>query len=241
MRIVIFGESGMVGQGALRERLRDPEVEQVVSIVRAPSGATHQKLREIGHKNFLDFTPVENELAGLNACLYCLGVTSTGTTEETYTRITYEFTIAAATTLLKLNPGMSFVFVSGAGADSTERGSTMWARVKGRAENALLAMPFRAVYVFRPANDSAARWHQLQNGKLSRHLWFGRASTERRQARLAEIYFQHGGIGQSAARCGQRWHRKASDRSQRDSKTLRIIVEDNGKSSLIQSTNCNYP
>src|SRR6266403_4915388 len=151
MRIVIFGASGMVGQGALREGLRDPEVEQVVSIVRAPTGTTHEKLREIVHKNFLDFTPIENQLTGLNACLYCLGVTSTGTTEENYTRITYEFTVAAATTLLKLNPGMSFVFVSGAGADSTERGSTMWARVKGQTENTLLAMPFRSIYVFRPA------------------------------------------------------------------------------------------
>ena len=151
MRIVIFGASGMVGQGALREGLRDPEVEQVVSIVRAPTGTTHEKLREIVHKNFLDFTPIENQLTGLNACLYCLGVTSTGTKEEDYTRITYEFTIAAATTLLKLNPGMSFVFVSGAGADSTEHGGTMWARVKGKTENALLSMPFRSIYVFRPA------------------------------------------------------------------------------------------
>jgi uncharacterized protein YbjT (DUF2867 family) len=151
MRIVIFGGSGMVGQGALRECLRDPEVEQVVSVVRAPTGTMHQKLREIVHRDFLDFTPIENELTGLNACLYCLGATSTGTAEPDYTRITYEFTVSAATTLLKLNPGISFVFVSGAGADSTERGSTMWARVKGRAENALLAMPFRAVYVFRPA------------------------------------------------------------------------------------------
>ncbi len=103
----------MVGQGALRECLRDPEVEQVVCIVRSPTGTTHEKLREIVHKNFLDFTPVENQLTGLNACLYCLGVTSTGTTEENYRRVTYEFTIAAATTLLKLNPGLSFVFVSG--------------------------------------------------------------------------------------------------------------------------------
>jgi uncharacterized protein YbjT (DUF2867 family) len=151
MRIVIFGASGMVGQGALRECLRDPEAEQVVSIVRAPTGTTHEKLREIAHKNFLDFTPIENQLTGLNACLYCLGVTSTGTKEEDYTRITYEFTIAAATTLLKLNPGMSFVFVSGAGADSTEHGGTMWARVKRKTEKALLAMPFRSIYVFRPA------------------------------------------------------------------------------------------
>ncbi len=141
----------MVGQGALRECLRDPEVEQVVSIVRSPTGTTHEKLREIVLKNFLDFTPVENQLTGLNACLYCLGITSTGTTEENYGRVTYEFTIAAATTLLKLNPGMSFVFVSGTGADSTESGGTMWARVKGKTENALLAMPFRSIHVFRPA------------------------------------------------------------------------------------------
>jgi len=141
----------MVGQGALRECLRDPEVEQVVSIIRAPTGTSHEKVHEIVHKKFLDFTPIENQLTGLNACLYCLGVTSTGTTEENYTRITYEFTIAAATTLLKMNPGISFVFVSGRGADSSERGSTMWARVKGKTENALLAMPLRAVYVFRPA------------------------------------------------------------------------------------------
>jgi uncharacterized protein YbjT (DUF2867 family) len=151
MRVVIFGTSGMVGQGALRECLRDPEVQQVVSVVRAPTGTTHEKLREIVHKDFLDFTPIENELIGLNACLYCLGVTSTGTKEEDYTRITYEFTVAAARTLLKLNPGISLVFVSATGADSTERGSTMWARVKGKTENTLLAMPFGSVYVFRPA------------------------------------------------------------------------------------------
>jgi uncharacterized protein YbjT (DUF2867 family) len=151
MRVVIFGTSGMVGQGALRECLRDPEVQQVVSVVRAPTGATHEKLREIVHKDFLDFALIENELIGLNACLYCLGVTSTGTKEEDYARITYEFTVAAARTLLKLNPGISFVFVSATGADSTERGSTMWARVKGKTENTLLAMPFGSVYVFRPA------------------------------------------------------------------------------------------
>jgi putative NADH-flavin reductase len=128
MRIVIFGASGMVGQGALRECLRDPEVEQVISLVRAPTGTACKKLREIVHKNFLDFTSIEHELTGLDACLYCLGVTSTGTTEENYTRITYEFTIAAATTVLKVNPGMSFVLVSGRGADGTERGSTMCPR-----------------------------------------------------------------------------------------------------------------
>jgi uncharacterized protein YbjT (DUF2867 family) len=151
MRVIISGATGMVGQGALQECLRDPEVESVVSVVRAPSGRQHEKLREIVHKNFLDFSPIEKDLTGLDSCLYCLGATSTGMTEEAYSRVTYEFTIAAAKTLLRLNPGMTFVFVSGAGADSTGKGKVMWARVKGRTENALLAMPFRSVYVFRPA------------------------------------------------------------------------------------------
>jgi hypothetical protein len=114
-------------------------------LVRALTGTTHEKLREIVHNNFLNFAPIENELSGRSACLYCLGVKSTGTSEENYTRITYEFTIAAATTLLKLNPGMSFVLVSGTAADSTEHGSTMWARVKGKTENTLLAMRFGSI------------------------------------------------------------------------------------------------
>jgi uncharacterized protein YbjT (DUF2867 family) len=141
----------MVGQGALQECLRDPDVERVVSVVRAQRGKRNAKLREIVHKDFLDFRPIESEFTGLDACLCCLGVTSTGTTGADYSRVTYEFTVTAAKTLLRLNPGMTFVFVSGAGADSTERGKVMWARVKGKAENAVLAMPFRAVYVFRSA------------------------------------------------------------------------------------------
>jgi uncharacterized protein YbjT (DUF2867 family) len=200
MRIVIFSSSGMVGQGALRECLGDREVGQVVSVVRAPSGNAHEKLHEIVHNNFLDFTPIENELAGLDGCLYCLGVTATGTSEESYARITCEFTIAAATTLLKLNPGMSFVFVSGTGADSTESGSTMWARVKGKTENALLAMPFRSIHVFRPAMIQPLKWHQVQNSELSHHIWFGGAIPERRQALLAELYFDYARTGQSTAR-----------------------------------------
>jgi len=150
MKVVIFGASGMVGQGALQECLRDPDVQRVVSVVRAATAKHHEKLREIEHQNFLDFTAIESELTGLDACLFCLGVSSAGISEDVYTRITYGFTIAAAETLLKLNPGMSFIHVSGAGADSTERGRVMWARVKGKTENALLAMPFRSAYIFRP-------------------------------------------------------------------------------------------
>ena len=150
MKIVIFGATGMVGQGALRESLRDPGVQSVLSIVRTASGRQQQKLREITHQDFLDFTSLENELQGLDACLFCLGVSSAGMTEAAYARVSCEFTIAAAKMLLRLNPGISFVYVSGAGTDSTERGRLMWARVKGKTENALLAMPFRAAYMFRP-------------------------------------------------------------------------------------------
>ena len=151
MNVAIFGASGMVGQGALRTCLGDSEVQRVVSVLRTASGQRHEKLREIVHQDFLDFTPIENGLKNIDACLYCLGVTSSGKSEDDYTRVTCGYTIAAATTLLKLNPAMSFIFISGTGADSTERGRVMWARVKGKTENALLAMPFRAVYAFRPA------------------------------------------------------------------------------------------
>jgi uncharacterized protein YbjT (DUF2867 family) len=150
MKIVIFGGTGMVGQGALRACLHDPEVQQVLCVVRSPGLSAHPKLREIVHQDFLDFSPIENELTGLDACLYCLGVTSAGLNEDDYSRVIYGFTIAAANSLLKANPRISFIFVSGQGTDSTENGRTMWARVKGKTENALLAMPFRAACMFRP-------------------------------------------------------------------------------------------
>jgi uncharacterized protein YbjT (DUF2867 family) len=151
MKVIIFGATGMVGQGVLRECLLDPAVEAVLSIGRKPTGQHHAKLRDLAHNNFLDFTPIAQELAGYDACFWCLGVTSAGTSEQDYTRMTYEFTMAPARVLVKMNPAMTFVFVSGAGADSTEKSRTMWARVKGKTENELLRLPFKAVYVFRPA------------------------------------------------------------------------------------------
>jgi uncharacterized protein YbjT (DUF2867 family) len=151
VKAIIFGGTGMVGQGVLRECLLDPDIEQVLSIVRAPGGQRHPKLRELMHANFLDFSPIERELSGFDAAFFCLGATSAGKTEQQYSRVTYDITMAAAEPLARLNPGMTFVFVSGAGTDSTERGRVMWARVKGRAENALLRLPFKAVYLFRPA------------------------------------------------------------------------------------------
>jgi uncharacterized protein YbjT (DUF2867 family) len=151
MKAVLFGGSGMVGQAILRELLLDENVEEVVSVLRRPTGMTHPKLREVTHDDFTDFSAIEPELTGIDACFFALGVTSAGMNEEAYRRVTRDFAVAAATTLLRLNPQMSFVFVSGAGSDSSERGKVMWARVKGAAENAILAMPFRGAYVVRPA------------------------------------------------------------------------------------------
>jgi uncharacterized protein YbjT (DUF2867 family) len=150
MDVVIFGASGMVGQGVLRECLLDPDVRRVVTVGRTPAGQEHAKLQEIIHADLLDLSPIESSLTGLDACFYCLGVTSAGMSEEAYTRVTYDMTVAVASTLSRLNPQMTFVFVSGAGTDSTEKDRVMWARVKGRAENALLRFPFKAAYMFRP-------------------------------------------------------------------------------------------
>jgi len=150
MKVVLFGATGMVGQGVLRECLLDPDVQSVLSIGRGATGRRHQKLRELIHRDFLDFSAIETELSGFDACFFCLGVSSAGMKEEDYRRVTYDFTMAAARALARLNPNMTFVYVSGMGTDSSERGRTMWARVKGKTENALLRLPFRAAYMFRP-------------------------------------------------------------------------------------------
>ncbi len=141
----------MVGQGVLRECLLDADVQSVVSIGRGATGQQHPKLRELLHNNFLDFSAIEDQLSGFDACFFCLGVSSAGMTEEQYTRVTYGFTIAAARVLAKLNPNITFIYVTGMGTDSSERGRSMWARVKGKTENELLRLPFRAAYMFRPA------------------------------------------------------------------------------------------
>jgi uncharacterized protein YbjT (DUF2867 family) len=150
MNVIFFGATGMVGQGVLRECLLDPDVQQILSIVRTPSGEHHPKLRELVHSNFLEYSAIESELTGFEACFFCLGVSSAGIDEAKYTHLTYDLTLAAAATLARLNPNMTFLYVSGAGTDSTEHGRIMWARVKGKTENALLKLPFRAAYMFRP-------------------------------------------------------------------------------------------
>jgi uncharacterized protein YbjT (DUF2867 family) len=150
MKIILFGATGMVGQGALRECLLDPEVETVLSIGRGTTGQQSPKLRERVHQDFSDFSPIENDLTGFDACFFCLGVSSAGMSEPDYRHVTYDFTLAAARALAPRNPGMTFIYVSGTGTDSTARGRSMWARVKGETENALLALPFKAAYMFRP-------------------------------------------------------------------------------------------
>ncbi|MFB7734469.1 epimerase [Streptomyces sp. NPDC056112] len=150
MKIVIFGASGMMGQGVLRACLLDPAVTGVLVVVRSPLGVSHPKLREVIHEDFTDLSAISGQLAGFDACFYCLGISSAGRSEAEYTRITYDYTLAAARAVSVSNPGLTFTYISGEGTDSSEDGRTMWARVKGRTENALLAMPMNA-YMFRPA------------------------------------------------------------------------------------------
>ncbi len=140
----------MVGQGVLRECLLAADVEAVLSVGRSPTDVQHAKLRETVVPDLFNVAAYEDELSGFDACFFCLGVSSAGMTEEAYTRLTYDLTMKVAETLARLNPALTFVYVSGAGTDSSERGRTMWARVKGRLENALLRLPFRAAYMFRP-------------------------------------------------------------------------------------------
>ena len=150
MKVILFGATGMVGQGVLRECLLDPVVEHVLAVGRSATGQTHEKLRELVRQDLLDYSAVENQLPGYDACFFCLGVTSAGMTERDYRRVTFDITMAAARTLARHNPQMTFIFVSGAGTDGTARGRVMWARVKGETENALRQLPFKASYAFRP-------------------------------------------------------------------------------------------
>lgn len=147
---IITGATGMVGEGVLHECLQHPDVERVLVINRKAGGVVHPKLREIIHADFLNLSPIESELSGYNACFFCLGVSSVGMKEPEYRRLTYDLTLHVAQVLAKLNPDMTFCYVSGAGTDSTAQGQTMWARVKGATENALLQLPFKKAYMFRP-------------------------------------------------------------------------------------------
>jgi uncharacterized protein YbjT (DUF2867 family) len=151
MKVILFGATGMVGQGVLRECLVDSGVERVLVVGRSPTGQQHAKLREILHDDFFDFSAIESELTGYDACFFCLGVSSVGMDAQRYRHLTYDLTMATAKMLARLNPGMVFTYVTGRGTDSTEQGPLRWARVKGKTENDLLKLPFKAAYMFRPA------------------------------------------------------------------------------------------
>lgn len=150
IKAIILGSTGMVGEGVLHQALLNPKVVSVLVINRRPCNIKHSKLKEIIHNDFFNLSGIEEHLSGYNACFFCLGVSSVGMKEKDYTRITYDLTMNAAETLVRLNKDMVFCYVSGAGTDSSEKGKTMWGRVKGRTENHLLRLPFKEAYMFRP-------------------------------------------------------------------------------------------
>ncbi len=150
IKAIITGSTGMVGKGVLLECLQSPLVDAVLVINRSSLGMSHPKLREILHGDFFNLGSIRNELAGFNACFFCLGVTSAGMAEKDYRRLTYDLTLNVAINLRELNPGMTFCYISGAGTDGSEKGKVMWARVKGKTENDLLGLGFKDAYMFRP-------------------------------------------------------------------------------------------
>jgi len=149
MNVLLFGATGMVGQGVLRECLLDAGVRSVVTVGRSATGQHHQKLKELVTPDLTDLSKYESQLSGFDACFFCLGVSALGMTEAQYSKLTYDLTMSVARTLARLNPDITFIYVSGRGTDSSEHGRMMWARVKGKTENALLALPIKA-YMFRP-------------------------------------------------------------------------------------------
>jgi len=151
VKVILTGATGMVGEGVLLECLANPTIERVLSVSRRSCGREHAKLRELLVKDFRDVTAVETDLTGYDACFYCAGISSVGLKEPEYSAITYDTPIAFASTLARLNPGMTLIHVSGSHTDSTEQGKVMWARIKGKAENALMRLPFKGVYNFRPS------------------------------------------------------------------------------------------
>jgi len=169
LNVILTGATGMVGEGVLLECLSNPDVESVLIINRKPSGMVHEKLKEIIQQDFFDFTPLRERVKHYNACFFCLGVSSIGMNEKDYSEVTYDLTMHVASVMAEANPEMTFCYISGASTDSTEKGRMMWARVKGRTENALMQLPFKNAYMFRPG--------YLQPGKdqkniLKYYRWF---------------------------------------------------------------------
>ena len=150
IKVIVTGATGMVGEGVMHECLLNSQVEHILIVNRKPSGFTHPKLKEIIHADFFDLSTIADQLAGYDACYFCLGVSSVGMKELEYYKLTYTLTINFAETLVKQNANMEFCYISGASTDGTEKGNSMWARVKGKTENDLMKLPFKSVYNFRP-------------------------------------------------------------------------------------------
>jgi len=165
MHVLLFGATGMVGDGVLHECLGDSRVASVLAVTRSPLSITHPKLREIRRKDFFDYRDLSRELENIDACFFCLGVSSIGMKEADYYHLTYDLTLSAASALATAHPNATFTYVSGEGTDSSERGRTMWARVKGKTENALLALPLDA-YMFRPG------FIRPRPGTRSKTFWY---------------------------------------------------------------------
>jgi uncharacterized protein YbjT (DUF2867 family) len=149
-KVIITGASGMVGKGVLLECLDHHEIDTVLVLGRTATGIKHSKLIELLHTDFTDYAAVLDRLKGYDACYFCLGVSAGGMKESDYKKVTYDYTLALGKTLFQLNPGMTFIYVSGQGTDSSEKGRMMWARVKGKTENDLLALGFKQAFMFRP-------------------------------------------------------------------------------------------
>jgi len=196
LKVIITGTTGMVGEGVLLECLQTPAVEAVLSLSRRPCGISHPKLREVLVPDLQNLTAVEDQLRGYDACFFCAGISSVGISKAEYERITHDLTLHVAQTLLRLNPGLSFTYVSGAGTDSREQSRQHWARVKGRTENELLALPFRHAYMFRPGfmKPTAGQQRVLSMYKyigwlypLTRNLGYASTIQEVGQAMIAAI------------------------------------------------------
>ncbi|PSR53108.1 epimerase [Adhaeribacter arboris] len=149
-KVIITGATGMVGEGVLHECLQYPDIEEVLLINRRPSGIAHAKIKEVIQPDFFKFSDLTIDFSTYDACFFCLGVSSVGMAKEEYYRATYELTLGVARTLVAQNPNLVFCYISGAGTDSSEKGRSNWARVKGKTENDLLKLPFKRAYMFRP-------------------------------------------------------------------------------------------
>jgi hypothetical protein len=171
IKTIITGVTGMVGEGVLYECLNSPKVESILVVNRKPCGYVHPKLKEIIHQDFLDFSAIESQLEGYNACYFCLGVTSVGKAKDDYFKMTYTLTMHIAETLSKLNANMTFCYVSGAGTNSSEKGGINWAIVKGKTENDLMKLPFKQVFNFRPGIIKPTKGLKFTHGFYKVFMW----------------------------------------------------------------------